>query len=122
MSLPSILIDFATACGTRFGADAAGHNDNGAFVQIGDRVVHANLDPNANRVVLWVELPRPERAKMEALERAAMDYTNRSLLEKGLAIGINRAADLLLLGRSLDQDVLSHDAGLDAVGRSRPRG
>lgn len=115
MSLPQVLIDFATACGTRFGVDAAGHNDSGAFVQVGDRVVHINLDPNANRAVVWTELQRPERAAIEALERAAMDYTGRALLEKGLAIGVNRAADLILLGRSLDQEALNQDAGLDAV-------
>lgn len=114
-SLPQILIDFTTACQARFGAAAAGHNDDGAFVAVGDRTVHINLDQNANRAVVWTELQRPEHAAIEALEKAAMAYTSRSLLERGLALGINRPADLILLGRSVEQDALSQDEGIDLV-------
>lgn len=115
MTVPGVLVDFAVACGARFGADAAGHNDDAAFVRVGDRTIHVNLDLNANRAVVWTELTRPPHAATEVLERAAMEYTDRALLENGLVLGVNRAADLLLLGRSIEQDALYKEAGLDAV-------
>jgi hypothetical protein len=114
-SLPSILVDFTTAAQARFGADAAGHNDDGAFIAVGDRMVHVNLDQSANRAVVWTELARPEHAEIEALETVAMAYTSREFLSKGLTLGINRVADLIVLGRSIEQDALAFDEGLDLV-------
>lgn len=114
-SLPQILVDFAGACDARFGAGSAGHNDDGAFVAVGDRAVHVNLDQNANRAVIWTELQRPEHSPIELFERAAVGYTAREFLARGLAIGINRNADLIVLGRSIEQDALTKDDAIDVV-------
>ncbi|MEI2384471.1 hypothetical protein [Breoghania sp. JC706] len=115
MSLPQALVDFSSRCEARFGAGSAGYNDDGAFVGVGERVVHVNLDPNANRVVVWSELEKPDHAGFDVLERAAMAFTSDALLARGLVVGINRNADLIMLGRSIDQDALGLEAGLDLV-------
>ncbi|PTW56631.1 hypothetical protein C8N35_11194 [Breoghania corrubedonensis] len=116
MSLPQALVDFSSRCEARFGAGSAGYNDDGAFVGVRGRVVHVNLDPNANRVVVWSELARPEHAGFEALEQAAMAWTSDALLAMGLVVGVNRNADLIVLGRSIEQDALGTQTGLDLVG------
>ena len=72
-------------------------------------------DAASDRAVVWTELARPEHAAIEALEQAAMSYTARELLAKGLALGINRTADLIVLGRSVEQDALAKDEGVDLV-------
>jgi hypothetical protein len=115
MSLPQTLIHFAKACQARFGDDVAGYNKDGAFVAVEDRVINVNLDQNANRAVVWTELDRPDYAEMDALEQVAMTYTRRELIAKGFVVGINRRADLILLGRSIEQDVLGKTEGFDLV-------
>lgn len=114
-SLPQILVDFAKACQAHFGAGTAGCTDDGAFVAIGDIVVNVTLDAKAGRAVVWTELARPEHSDIAALERAAMAFTGRELVAHGLALGVNRAADLILLGRSVEQDALALDEGIDLV-------
>jgi len=114
-SLPRILVDFAGACDGRFGAGSAGYNDDGAFVAVEGRTVHVNLDQNANRVVLWTEIERPQNSPIGSFEHAAVGYTAREFLARGLAIGVNRKADLILLGRSIEQDALAGDDALDLV-------
>lgn len=115
MSLPQVLVDFSSACEARFGAGSAGYNDGGTFVAVGERVVHINLDQDANRAVVWSELERPDHVGFAVLEMAAMAYTSHELLARGLAVGVNRGADLILLGRSIEQDALGQEAGLDLV-------
>ncbi|MEP3667200.1 MAG: hypothetical protein ABJN42_10755, partial [Roseibium sp.] len=115
MTLPQALVDFSAACQGRFGAGTAGHNDDGAFVSIGERVVHINLDRNANRAVVWTELDRPDHAGFADLEKAAMAYSSRELVARGFVVGVNRAADLILLGRSIEQTALGNEAGLALV-------
>jgi hypothetical protein len=113
--LPQSLAAFTAACQARFGADAVGSNDDGAFIAVGGRTVHVNLDVNANRVVFWTELPRPAHISMEAIEEAAIAYTRHALLDQGLAIGIDQGTDLILLGRSAEQDVLAKIEGVTLV-------
>lgn len=110
-----IILDFLAACEASDRITLAGHNDDGAFVAVGDRAVHVNLDQNANRAVIWTELQRPEHSPIELFERAAVGYTAREFLARGLAIGINRNADLIVLGRSIEQDALTKDDAIDVV-------
>ena len=114
-SLPRILIDFAERVRGRFGPDAAGCNDDGVFVFLGDTMVHVFLDRNSTRAVAWTELRRPGHVDLEAMEQAAAAYTGAKFLEKAMAVGVDRAADLVVLGRSFDQEALGNDDGIAIV-------
>ena len=115
MGIPQILIEFAERAQEKFGKDAAGCNNDGMFVFFEDTVVHVFLDQNTTRAVAWTELRRPEHVAIDAVERAAAECTGDTYLEKALAVGVNRAADLVVLGRSFDQDALGNDAGIEII-------
>ena len=110
--LPQLLIEFVNNAKLKFGEQAANYNNFGAFVTAGGYTAHVVLDQNSNRAVVWTELERPERANFAMVERAAAHYTWQGLFRNGTAIGINRAADMVLLGRSFDQDALGSDEGV----------
>lgn len=111
-TLPASLHDFANVCQSHFGSDSAGCNEDGVYVAIGHRMVQVNLDSSAGRAVFWTELARPAHAEGPALEEAALLFSSRELLDHGMILAINDAAELILLGRSIEQDVLQHYAGL----------
>ena len=115
MPLPRILVDFADDLKRRFGDEAAGHTDDGAFVVLGETAVHVFLDRNAGRAVAWTELEPPERVGADALARAAVGYTQRHYFERGLAVGFDRDRDLLLIGHSFDQQALVDDSAMEIV-------
>jgi hypothetical protein len=111
-TLPAVLLDFANLCQSHYGTEAAGSNDSGVYVALGDRVVQVKLDPNAGRVVFWTELTRPDHSEIHDLEEAALLFSSHELLDHGFVLGFNAATDLILVGRSIEQDVLQQYAGL----------
>lgn len=122
-SMPSILTEFAEACLGHFGPDAAGCTTDGAFIAIGDRIIHVNLDVAAGRAVVWTELPRPDYSDSACLAQAALAYTGCEMPANGLVLGISRRADLIVLGRSVEQEALLLDEGLklvDAIAAAAP--
>lgn len=114
-SLPQILIDFAGRVQNRFGGCAIGYNDGSLFIVLEYATVHVCLDQNSNRAVVWSELRWPDQVGAEALERAAVQRMTERFLDNAMTVGVNREQDLILLGRSFDQQALGNDDGIEIV-------
>lgn len=111
-SLPAILAEFEKTCQEAFGPSAVGATDRSVFIAFETALVHVNLDETSHRAVVWAEIAWPDHTEVEVLQRAAASFTAREFLTHGLAMGINTAGPLIVLGRSVEQEFLFRYAGL----------
>ena len=85
--------------------------------------MHIRLDADADRTIFWTDLDMPTDISIDAVEHVAMDYTAGRFLDSGFVMGVNRAAGLIALGRSVDANILREEqafALIQSLAREAP--